>query len=434
MTDQSLCVLFIAFTMIIMRLHVVSAEATYTDPSSHVLTGNPWNIMFEETVATGFSLERVEKMPQNIWSVTSLIAFKSLDQQATQKAVLFISPPWAVIPTDSVDVRKFILSPDAWLVSRDSGKSDVIRPGNLADGNQMVTGEFDYKNIPFRPDTDAKPILCTTDVSNINAVLTKHPSISHVDLLRVNIPNEIFRAFSVPNDCDNIAGTQNVSVVTATDNNPSAKTAPQNMHLFVGVALLDATTEGEKSVKDHIYSGLVRVPGSDPFAQLTRSFTAITSQRYSFLSDTSVQVLEAKTSDTWGYTAVVTFQMEDGISNPQIVVADSVFAIASSVAASDNSQWRNIRCPQITSTFNGYKSPPNPLITCSQVDLVSLSSPHPFITVVLPTRVVQLGHVYFYTRTVTCHLIEQVCGDGPHQPQLFFLRNRDNLGESGNKD
>ena len=208
MTAQFVCVLCIAFPLMIMRLHIVSSEATYTDPASHILTGNPWNIMFEETVATGLILERVKKMPPKIWSVTSLSAFKSLDQHATQTAVLCISLPWAALPTDCVDSRKFISSPNAWLVSRESGKSDVLRPGSLANENDMIVGEFDHENIPFRPDTDEKPIICTTKSPKISAVLTKHPSIEHADLLRVNIPNGIFTAFSVPNDFGNISDTQ----------------------------------------------------------------------------------------------------------------------------------------------------------------------------------------------------------------------------------
>ena len=304
---------------------MASAQSVVTPPTAHLLLGNPWGVAFEETVAFGFALERVELLPGLAWQVSARVscAESSLIDTPEHTAVLFIAPAWTTVPTESEQVRTFLLSPNTWL-PMGAAASILQSPPSATGVKEFLVGDFNYETIP-RYNTSLEG-FGFVDTPITRASITKHPTIPDIDLIRINTTHEVFTTLSPTSD--------------STDSETSRV-------LTVGVAFLDATN-GNSSANDHIYSGRVRVsdPETTPF---TRSFTVVTSQRYSFVESTDVQVIETFSDNGggWGYTAVVTFRLEDGVTTPQLESTESIFAIAPSIAATDESMWNTVHCPDM---------------------------------------------------------------------------------------
>jgi hypothetical protein len=295
-----------------------------TPPTSLLFLGNPWGVAFEETVACGFALERVELLPGRAWQVSARVSCtnSSFLDSPEHTAVLFIAPSWITIPTESVQVRTFLLSPNAWLPVGAAASIEQL-PASAPSTKEFLTGEFDYQSLP-RYNTSLAG-FDFVDTPTTRASIAQHPTIPHMDLIHINTTHEVFTSLSSTN--------------TSTDSENS-------IMLTVGVAFLDITNDNSNA-NDHIYSGRVGVPDLG-IVTLGRSFTVVTSQRYSFIESTDVQVVETY-SETggWGYTAIVTLRLEDGVTAPRLEPTESIFAVAPSIAATDASMWNTVHCPDV---------------------------------------------------------------------------------------
>jgi hypothetical protein len=285
-------------------------------PQAHIVAGNPWGIHFEETIAPGFALERVELLPARIWSVTARVstvvraAYTSNEPVETSTSVLFLAGPGVKIPTDSALVRHFLSAVDTWLPTNATA-SALQNPSDYALASDLMIGDFDLQTLP------------TNETLTVSSSVTTHPTIPGVDLVRVVIPHGVFLALQ----------------------NSSNGTAPRSS-ITLGVAHLHANA-GIGNPVDQIHSGVVWVENPE-HDLLSRSFSALTSQKYSFISQTNLQIFETFGSNSagWAYTAVLTLRFEDGVSNPVFEKEDSVFTIGPSVATRDAVDWSSGTCPE----------------------------------------------------------------------------------------
>jgi hypothetical protein len=319
------------------RFPIAYAQSIITPSSSLVIQGNPWGITFQEIIAPGFSLERVELLPGSIWQITARISILQTEAHIAvgYTPVLFISPPWVSIPSERSLVRSFILDADIWLTvpatppmnpdSQQWPTTDTI------DSFDLVYGVFSYERIPGRTSlsNDTQGVL--DDTSAVSTSIHTHPTIADVWELQIQIPDIVFTVFHT--------GNQDVSTRTLT----------------VGLAYIHSQDHNH----DHLHTGIVRVDEPDNVSRLTRSFTAITSQRYSFIHQPSLQVFETFHIDNWMYIAVVTFALKDGVTIPQLEFNSSdssVFGITPSVTASNVTTWHTLSCPNVDVTPTGCAS------------------------------------------------------------------------------
>jgi hypothetical protein len=312
-----------------------SAQSIITPASSLVIQGNPWGITFKEIVASGFALERVELLTESIWQVTARIS--SLQTEAYVAGgytpVLFISPQSAAIPSERSLVRPFILSGDVWLTipaTPPTIQSATHWPETTTiDTLDLVIGEFDYERLPGINLLSNTSYASLVSTPRVYTSILVHPTIAGVHELQVHIPHVVFTAFH---------GTENQNVSTRA--------------LTLGIAYIHS----EDHNYDHLHSGIVRVDEPDNFSGFTRSFTAVTSQRYSFIQQPTVQVFETLDANSWIYIGVITFTLEDGVTMPQLERNSSVFGITPSITASDATTWHAIGCPTATDAPTGCAS------------------------------------------------------------------------------
>lgn len=311
---------------------MASAQSVIAPPESHLLSGNPWGATFEETVAFGFALERVELLPGLTWRVSARVSCpgNSFTDKPGHVAVLFITPAWATTPTESGQVRTFLLSPNAWIPI--NATASILQLATSTVGTkQLLHGYFDSDTIPRNSTSSG-----LEQMLNTSATITTHPTIPDVDLIHIDIPHDMFTILSPT---------------------PASTDSETSRILTIGVAFLNVVN-GNSNAHDHIYSGLVRV--SDPeTVPLSRSFTAVTAQRFNFIETTNVQVIETYSGNAeggiqsgltetgWGYTAVVTFRLEDGVTTPRLDPTQSVFVIAPSISYTDESMWNAVSCPDM---------------------------------------------------------------------------------------
>jgi hypothetical protein len=319
---------------------IAYAQSIITPATSLVVQGNPWGITFHEIVAPGFALERVELLPGSMWQVTARMS--SLQTEAYTGGgytpVLFISPESVAIPLERSLVRPFMLSGDTWLtIPATPPRVQVATtwPGTTTrDTLDMVIGEFDYAMLPGIDSLSLENNASLVNTPRVYTSISVHPTIADVHELQIHIPHIVFTALH-----------------DTVDQNASTRA------LKVGVAYLHS----EDHNYDHLHSGIVRVDEMqvgvpDNFPGFTRSFTAITSQRYSFIKQPTVQLFETVNNNKWIYIGVVTFALEDGVTMPQFERNESVFGITPSITASDETTWLTLDCPNATDTPTGCAS------------------------------------------------------------------------------
>jgi hypothetical protein len=329
-----------------MSLHTASSLSVTTSPESFVLGGNPWGVTFEETIATGFALERVELLPNQIWEITArlsiydTVAYTDTKTSTTRVPVIFIAPPGSVIPIVNDKVRSFLksnVSPHyenaPWILEERVYDLDDF---THAPPYRFLTGNFSYSDIPSKQ--TIRDTLITPEVTTRVSLTVQHPLIDDVSMVRITIPHTAVKLLS-PEFGDS-----------------------KSMDIIVGVALLSPTAFDTSL--DRIYSGVVRL--SDIIhTPIVRSFTAVTSTRYTFVTQTTVQIVETLLDNVWNYVAVITFGLQDGVTSPIFDLSRSFFAIATSISTSDASMWKPIRCP----------SAPIPYLNGCAMDIFPLNAP-----------------------------------------------------------
>jgi hypothetical protein len=317
------------------RFPIAYAQNIMLPPSSLVIQGNPWGVTFQEIISPGFALERVELLAGPIWQVTARMSILQTEAYVAggHTPVLFVSPHWVEIPSERSLVRPFILSPYVWLPI---AATPPIVPGattwpatSTIDTMDMVIGEFDYERLPGRVSLSNETQASLVNTPNVASSGGTHATIAQVYQLQIQIPHVVFTALQ-----------------HTADQNSSTRA------LTVGVAYLHS----EDHTYDHLHSGIVRVDEPDNLSGFARSFTAITSQRYSFMQQPTIQIFETVYEDSWTYIGVVTFAIEDGVTLPQIERNESVLAITPSITTSDESSWHTIACPNEIVTPTGCAS------------------------------------------------------------------------------
>jgi hypothetical protein len=311
------------------RLPLVSAlSTTASQPTSSVMVGNPWGVTFEETIAPGFALERVELLGGGVWQVTARLSvhekavYSDEAVVASRTPMLFISPPiGTVVPREGSSVREWIrtgrdiytgyTSPLPWVLP-------AARPMHNFVTTFTPSNPFVYMQGSFNPSHSATPESKGLFVTPTAEHIAQHPTVGGASLVRITIPNEVFTALS-----------------SEVNNTRS---------LLIGVALMSHIAPS----LDHIFSGLVRVHDMR-HTPVIRSFTALTSTRYTFFTHTTLQVIETQpaTGGVWHYIGVVTFGLEEGISAPAVVATEGFFLIDASIASLSTSGpgWKPVQCP-----------------------------------------------------------------------------------------
>jgi hypothetical protein len=334
-------------------------------PGSHIVSGNPWGVVFEETVAVGWSLERVELLLGDRWSITARLTIdEMIDEIATtaNEPILFLGNEQMKIPSNSREIRAFTFGVGVeyekkpWLANGiDPSKSVIPRLHG-------VEGTFLFRGSPLQGDAQLAEVI------EIEQTQMKE------------YPNSVFRStekhanVTFMQQHPRIRGTSQVTLIIS--DHVVSMLAPHVKNntrtIMLGVSLLSTGTGTSAYETDFIFSGLVRVqelqrPGltnqSNQVNQLIRiqqdtpiirSFSAITSTRYSFLSHTSVQIIETLSNDvsgreaipTFNYIAVISFGLEDGITSPQVQMLPSArFAIGPAMTTIDSSRWKAFSCP-----------------------------------------------------------------------------------------
>ena len=317
---------FIPTFVFMLQLSVVFSLSVSSSPASFVQSGNPWGVVFEEISASGFALERVELLTNQMWEITARLSVTESSayvEQATsteRTPVIFLGPPELEIPSANINTRGFLASSALiskflrpWLIENRVSQVPFF---DESFPNHFIRGPFSYVDIPTNSPT--RNFATPSETTSVD-IVEKHPSIDGCSLVRITIPHS---AVTILAPVDNDSGTRDI---------------------LVGVALLSPS----HPTRDHIYSGKVRLLDfrSTP---LVRSFTALTSTRYTFLTHTSMQILETQIDSVWSYVAVITFGLETGVSSPQIDTTKAFFAVSPSVAKSDASNWKPMRCPSET--------------------------------------------------------------------------------------
>jgi hypothetical protein len=319
------------------RFPIAYAQSIILPPSSLVVQGNPWGSTFHEIIAPGFSLERVELLTGSTWQITARISILQTEAHIAvgYTPVLFISPPRVSIPSERSLVRSFILDTDVWLtvsatppMNPDSHQWPTT---DTIDSFDLVYGVFSYQQIPGRSSLSNETQGFLDNTPNVSTSMRTHPTIADVWELQIQIPHIVFTVFH----------TGNLNVSTRA--------------LTVGLAYLHS----EDHNHDHLHTGIVRVDEPENLSGLTRSFTAITSQRYSFIHQPGLQIFETFHAGSWMYTAVVTFALKDGVTLPQLESNSndsSVFGIAPSITASNVDTWHPLGCLNVSITPTGCAS------------------------------------------------------------------------------
>jgi hypothetical protein len=301
-------------------INAIRLSTSATSPESFVLSGNPWGVTFEETIATGFALERVELMGSEIWEITARLSiFESsayiTDQKisAAHVPVIFIAPPMSVLPTENNNVQPFLnsnISPHIntpWILHKPTDNGYLNRPQDY-----FIMGNFSYTDIPSSndPRSTTQPHV-TTRVS----LTEQHPIIDDTAIVRITIPHTAIEILSLQ------VGDES------------------SRDIIVGVALISIS--GDKNL-DRIYSGKVRLMDTKN-TPIIRSFTAVTSTRYTFITHTTLQIVETLIDSVWTYVAIITFGLQAGITSPVVDLSRSFFAIATSITTTD--EWKPFHCP-----------------------------------------------------------------------------------------
>jgi len=306
-----------------MRFPVASSLSVTVPPASLLLSGNPWGVTFEEIRSTGFALERVELLPNQMWEITGRLTIHESAVYTTEATavdrvpVIFLAPPGVVIPTESRNVQAFLSSSRSsvqtlkpWILQ---GRKDELTLFKSSHKYHFIVGNFSYSEIPTNTLNTATVMPSATTSASL---IEKHPSIDGTSMVRITIPHTAVKILSPADD------------------------SSETRDIVVGVALLSRTD----MTQDHIYSGVVRLLDFKN-TPIIRSFTALTSTRYTFLTHTAMQVVETQINKVWTYVAVITFGFETGVISPYIDTSKGFFAVATSISRGDASAWKPIQCP-----------------------------------------------------------------------------------------
>lgn len=311
----------------IMLLHTgilpVLLTAVEAAPYSHVVSGNPWGVVMETATVLGWALERVELLPGNHWSITARLTIDELLDNnlavTANRPVVFLAQPDVVIPESGRNVRPFMFGYNTatpWLINGIHKEDDLDQK---LDG---VQGTFRHADIPV--ESEIKANVMNLNETTKSFLTEQHPRIHGTSLLTITIPDSVFTILS------------------------SGGKSNSTREIIVGVALLASGMNGFAQFDyDFIFSGRVRVSDIQT-KPVVRSFSVLTSTKYTFLKHTTMQVIETQSATlTFNYIAVITFGLEEGVTAAQVDCADysSRFAIGSSISTIAAKDWRSVKCP-----------------------------------------------------------------------------------------
>ncbi|KAJ1464310.1 hypothetical protein T484DRAFT_1758194, partial [Baffinella frigidus] len=347
----------IVITLININHFVLRVTATNSQPNSHIVTGNPWGVVMEEATALGFALERVELLPDNQWSITARVTIDGMVENTAitaNKPVVFLATPETEVPTNSREVRPFLFkvgqyaptvghATDAthWLVN------GIKKEADLHTKLSGVQGTFQYDQIPAQT-PEAKATAMALNKTTTAVLTEQHPRIYGASLVTITAPDSVVTLLSANKDGENGSGCGSGAAFVGSG---------CTRQIIVGLALLSTGIGGFAQFDyDYVFYGTVRVPYDIQTTPLVRSFTAITTTKYSFLTHPTVQVIETLSeTSTFSYVAVITFGLSDGAKSAHVECGASSarFAIGSSISTTDAFKWKPLVCPTGPANLTG---------------------------------------------------------------------------------
>jgi hypothetical protein len=323
----------------IVTLHLVCTLRIASEPSSFMMSSNPWGVNFESTSAPGFALERVELLSNEMWEITARLsthesaAYTKNEDDTTRFPVIFMGSPEMLLPTQNRDIESFLsayTSPDnslrPWLLE---GRVEDVRNYESATSSEyFLQGFFSYDDIPRHSASQFSSIPSERTEAKFNEI---HPFIEGTSLVQISIPHIAVQMLSRAE----LSGAHNI---------------------LVGVALMSTikTNEGlsKNPSQNQIYSGVVKLLDITK-TPVIRSFTAFTSTSFTFLSHTAMQIIETQIDNMWSYILIITFGLEQGFTSPHVDTTQGYFTISTSIANSDASDWKQVSCPKPLQSLDG---------------------------------------------------------------------------------